>query len=85
MERLTLNLLDMHRCKTAMNADRALRISGGSPSCSYNRLDDASVSRLKRSSTTLTAKEWAAELGTSANTIRHRAKALGVKLKPFVR
>ena len=85
MERLTLNLNDMHRCKAAINADKAIRLSGGSPSCRYNRLDDAAVSRLQRSGATQTAREWADELGTSANTIRHRAKALGVTLKPFVR
>lgn len=80
-----MNLADITRNRKAIDADNALRISGGSPSCTYTRLSTAAVRRLKMDASKHTAKEWAEELGTSANTIRHRAKALGVTLKPFVR
>jgi hypothetical protein len=80
-----MNMAELNRHSAAAATERALRLSGGSPSCSYKRLSTAAVRRLQRNASQYTAKEWADELGSSANTIRHRCKALGVSLKPFVR
>ena len=80
-----MNLSDLSHLRRAVAADRALRISGGSPSCSYTKLSTAAVTQLKSKAHNHTAKEWAVKLNSSANTIRHRCKALGVTLKPFVR
>lgn len=80
-----MNLGDMLRIKAARATEEELRISGGGYNCKYNRLSTAAVKRLTANAGKFTAKEWAEELGSSANTIRHRAKALGVTLKPFTR
>lgn len=80
-----MNMNDITRNTKAIAADKELRRTGGSPSCTYKRLSVEAVGQLKRISNNYTAAEWADKLGTSANTIRHRCKALGVTLKPFIR
>jgi len=80
-----MNLNDMHRYKAAIESSEELRVSGCSWVGKYNRLSPAAVRRLTRNAADHTAKEWARELNATANTIRHRCKALGVTLKPFER
>ena len=80
-----MNLDDMHKYKAAVDASEELRVSGCSWVGKYNRLSTAAVRRLKKNASDHTAKEWAQELNATANTIRHRCKALGVTLKPFER
>jgi len=80
-----MNLADMHRYKAAVDTEEELRVSGHSWEGKYNRLSTAAVRRLTRNAADHTAKEWARELNATANTIRHRCKALGVTLKRFER
>lgn len=80
-----MNLSDMHQYKAAVATEEALRISGGTGGCKYNRLSTAAVRRLKKNASDHTANEWATKLDATPNTIRHRCKALGVTLKPFTR
>ena len=80
-----MNLSDMHQYKAAVATEEALRISGSTWGCKYKRLSNAAVRRLTKNASDHTASEWAAELNATPNTIRHRCKALGVKLKPFTR
>mgnify|MGYP003641099914 CR=1 FL=1 len=77
-----MNLGDINRCKTAVTTDNTRRGKGGSGSMrTYNRFTPASVLWLQTNSEEYTAAEMAEELNSTANTIRHKCKALGLTIK----
>ena len=77
-----MNLGDINRCKTAVTTDNTRRGKGGSGSIrTYNRFSTESVLWLQTNSADFTAAEMAEHLCSSANTIRHKCKSLGLTIK----
>ena len=76
MARPSMNMDDLTRNRNAIAADKELRRTGGSPSCSYKRLSVEAVGQLKRKAHDYTAAEWADQEAAGGVDRQHKAGAI---------